>query len=83
MFLANNNAKKPSLQIYLLLKDSYAAIGQLDRAAAACRSAIRVKPGDVDLVEEFKNLSARLTVSQGKGGEEDVVKTEDHSSLGS
>ncbi|MHC4660036.1 MAG: hypothetical protein ACYS83_12820 [Planctomycetota bacterium] len=26
VFLANNNAKKPSLQIYLLLKDSYTAI---------------------------------------------------------
>ena len=44
MFLANNKAKKPSLQVYLLLKDSYAAIGQTDRAVAACRSAIRLKP---------------------------------------
>jgi hypothetical protein len=63
MFLANNNAKKPSLQIYLLLKDSYAAIGQLDRAVAACRSAVKLKPKDKDLVEEFKNLSAKLNKS--------------------
>ena len=77
VFLANNNAKKPSLQIYLLLKDSYAAIGQLDRAVAACRSAIKFKPGDRGLVEELKNLSAGLTVARGKSDQEDVVKTGD------
>jgi hypothetical protein len=74
MFLANNNAKKPSLQIYLLLKDSYATIGQMDRAVAACRSAIKLRPGDKDLVKELKNLSARLTVSRGKSVEGDIVK---------
>jgi Tfp pilus assembly protein PilF len=75
MFLANNNAKKPSLQIYLLLKDSYAAIGQMDRAVAACRNAIKLRPGDKDLVNELKNLSARVTISRGKSGEGDIVKT--------
>jgi len=78
VFLANNNAKKPSLQIYLLLKDSYAAIGQLERAVAACRSAIKLKPKDRDLVEEFKNLSAKLTVARDKSGQEDVVKAQEH-----
>jgi Tfp pilus assembly protein PilF len=73
MFLANNNAKKPSLQVYLLLKDSYAAVGQLDRAVAACRSAVKLKPGDKDLVEEFKNLSAKLN----KSGEEAFMKPQD------
>jgi tetratricopeptide (TPR) repeat protein len=75
VFLANNNAKKPSLQIYLLLKDSYAAIGQLDRAVAACRSAVKLKPGDRNLVEEFKNLSAELTVARDKNEDVDVVDT--------
>jgi len=70
MFLANNNAKKPSLQIYLLLKDSYTAVGQLDRAAAACRNAIKIKPGDRYLVEELKNLSARLAAEYSKGSGE-------------
>jgi hypothetical protein len=77
MFLANNNAKKPSLQIYLLLKDSYAAVGQLDRAVAACRSAIRLKPGDTALVSEFKKLLAGLSAAQGKGGKEEVLKVEE------
>jgi Tfp pilus assembly protein PilF len=79
MFLANNNAKKPSLQIYLLLKDSYAAIGQIDRAVAACRSAIKLKPGDKDLVKELKNLSARLTVNRGKSSEGGIVKAPERS----
>lgn len=71
MFLANNNAKKPSLQIYLLLKDSYAAIDRLDRAAAACLSAVRLKPEDKDLLEEFKNLSAKLTAAGRTAGSQD------------
>ncbi len=78
MFLANNKAKKPSLQIYLLLKDSYAAIGQIDRAVAACRSAIRLKPGDSALVSEFKNLLSRQAAGGGKVDEGDVMKVEDH-----
>jgi tetratricopeptide (TPR) repeat protein len=77
MFLANNKAKKPSLQIYLLLKDSYAAIGHIDRAAAACRSAIRLKPGDSALVSEFKNLLSRQAAEGGKVDEGDVIKVED------
>ncbi|MBN1392770.1 MAG: tetratricopeptide repeat protein [Sedimentisphaerales bacterium] len=76
MFLANNNAKKPSLQIYLLLKDSYATIGQIDRATAACRSAIKLKPGDKYLVEEFKNLLAKPLDLPGKNNEANIkVKT--------
>jgi tetratricopeptide (TPR) repeat protein len=65
VFLANNNAKKPSLQIYLLLKDSYAAIGRLDRAIAACECAARLKPGDKDLAGELKKLSERRAASEG------------------
>jgi hypothetical protein len=77
MFLANNNAKRPSLQIYLLLKDSYVAVGQIDRAAAACRSAIRLKPGDAALVSEFKNLLAAQSTARGKNSEGDIAKAED------
>jgi hypothetical protein len=76
MFLANNNAKKPSLQIYLLLKDSYAAIGQIDRAIAACRSAIKLKPGDKYLVEEFKNLLAKPLEPLGKNNEANIKNIE-------
>jgi len=66
VFQANKNSEKPSLQIYLLLKDSYISIGQLDRAVAACQYAQRLKPSDTDLSDEVQRLAAELTVSKGK-----------------
>jgi tetratricopeptide (TPR) repeat protein len=61
MFLANNNAKKPLVDLYILLKDSYTAIGQFSRAAAACQRAILLKPHDKALLKDMKRLRARLT----------------------
>ena len=70
VFLANNVAKKPSLQVYLLLKDSYAAIGQFDRAFAACEGAVKLKPGDKDLADELKRLSDERTAAKEKFGQD-------------
>ncbi len=70
IFQANNAAEKPSLQTYLLLKDSYSAIGQFDRALAACQCAVRLKPDDGELADEFQRLSAELTVAKGKYDQE-------------
>ncbi len=76
VFLANNNAKKPSLQRYLLLKDSYSAIGQLDRAIAACQCALKLKPKDKELADEFKSLSAERSVARGEHeGEDDFEQS--------
>ncbi len=61
MFLANNNAKKPSVPLYILLKDSYASVGQHNRALAACQRALRLKPGDEKLTADLKQLKARLS----------------------
>ena len=66
VFQANNASQKPSLQIYLSLKDSYLAIGQLDRAVVACQFAVELKPKDETLMDEFKTLSAEQTVAKGK-----------------
>ena len=70
VFQTNNAAEKPSLQTYLLLKDSYTALGELDKAVAACQRACRLKPQDKDLADEFKNLSAELTMASGKYDQE-------------
>ena len=70
LFQANNAVPKPSLQIYLLLKDSYLAIGHLDRAVVACQFAAELKPDDGELAEEAKNLEAELTVAKGKYDQE-------------
>ena len=70
IFQTNNALEKPSLQTYLLLKDCYKALGQYDKAVAACQRAYRMKPDSKDLADEYKNLSAELTMSKGKYGVE-------------
>jgi tetratricopeptide (TPR) repeat protein len=66
IFQTNNAAQKPSARTYILLKDSYAALGQFDKALAACQRAARLRPEDGQLAEDFKNLSAELTMVKGK-----------------
>jgi tetratricopeptide (TPR) repeat protein len=66
IFQTNNAMEKPSLHSYLLLKDSYIALGPYDKAVAACQRASRMRPEDKDLADEFKNLSAELTMSKGR-----------------
>ncbi len=76
LFQTNNALERPSFQVYLLLKDSYKGLGQWDKAAAACQRAVQMRPEDRPLAEEFKNLSAELTMSRGKyDGEGDFRKS--------
>jgi tetratricopeptide (TPR) repeat protein len=70
VFQNNNASKRPSAQTYILLKDSYAALGQFDKAVVACQKASRLRPEDGALADEFKNLSAELTMSRGKYDQE-------------
>jgi len=60
MFLANNNARKPSVSLYILLKDSYEAVKLIERAVAACQRAARLRPDDIDLAVDLKRLMKRL-----------------------
>ena len=66
LFAVNNASGNPSVHAYLLLKDSYAAIGLWDRAIAACQHAARIRPDDADIADEAKRLSAEMTVSRGR-----------------
>jgi tetratricopeptide (TPR) repeat protein len=66
IFQTNNAAEKPSAQTYILLKDSYAALEEFDKAVVACQRACKLRPNDADLADEFKNLSAELTMAKGK-----------------
>ncbi|UCD52476.1 MAG: tetratricopeptide repeat protein [Phycisphaerales bacterium] len=68
IFQTNNAIERPSLQTYLLLKDSYKSLGQYDKAVAACQRAVKMRPEDKELADEYKNLSAELTMSRGKYG---------------
>lgn len=70
IFQANNASSRPSANTYVLLKDSYKAIGQYDKAIVACQLASKLKPQDADLADEFKNLTAELTMARGKYDQE-------------
>jgi tetratricopeptide (TPR) repeat protein len=69
VFEANKAAIKPSLAVYLLLKDAYAAIDMFSRAVVVCQLAIDLKPGDAALVDELRSLSAHMTMQKGKYGQ--------------
>jgi tetratricopeptide (TPR) repeat protein len=66
IFQTNNTSEKPSLSTYLLLKDSYIQIGKLDKAVAAIQHAVKLKPEEKSFADEYKNLSAELTMERGK-----------------
>jgi tetratricopeptide (TPR) repeat protein len=70
IFQANNASPRPSAQTYVLLKDSYKAIGQYDKAIVACQLASKLKPQDADLADEFKDLTAELTMARGRYDQE-------------
>ena len=63
MFLANNNAKKPSGRSLYPFEGFLCAIGQINRAAAACQRAILLKPHDKKLLKDLKRLRAKLGLS--------------------
>ena len=72
IFQTNNASAKPSALTYILLKDSYRKLEQFDKALVACQKASLLRPDDSDLADEFKNLSAELTMARGqydKGGD--------------
>ncbi len=48
------------------LAEELAAIGEFDKALAACQRAVKLKPEDSDLAEAYKNLSAELTMARGR-----------------
>lgn len=70
LFLATNSSEHPSVHAYVLLKDAYESIGQYEKAIVACRRASQLKPSDHELSDEYKRLSAELTVSKGKYDQE-------------
>lgn len=66
IFQTNNAIEKPSFQTYMMLKNAYIELNHFDKAVAACQRALRMKPNDKDLIDDFKNLSAELTMVKGK-----------------
>ncbi len=67
---AANASDRPSAADFILLKDAYSTIGQYDRAIIACKKASQLKPQDATLDDEFKRLSAEMTMAKGKYDQE-------------
>jgi Flp pilus assembly protein TadD len=65
---ANASAKKPEFNKFMILKDVYKSIQEWSRAVEACQHAVAMKPDDMDLQTELKNLGAFDTMTKGKYG---------------
>jgi TolA-binding protein len=65
---ANADAKKPEFNKFIILKDVYKSIHEWARAVEACQHAAAMKPDDMDLHTELKNLGAFRTMHEGKYG---------------
>jgi tetratricopeptide (TPR) repeat protein len=62
---ANIDSSKPDLKKYLVLKDVYKDLKKYDRAVEACQYAAQMKPNDMELTGELKDLSAMETMWRG------------------
>jgi tetratricopeptide (TPR) repeat protein len=68
---ANIDDKKPDYNTFLALRDVYKRLEQWKLAADALQEALRLRPNDMDLTTELKNLAAKDTMDTGgytKGG---------------
>ncbi|HSU67147.1 MAG TPA: tetratricopeptide repeat protein [Tepidisphaeraceae bacterium] len=64
----NADAKKPDYKTFIILRDIYSSVGEYKLATDACYLASTLRPDDMELQHEMKNLAAHLTMSQGKYG---------------
>jgi tetratricopeptide (TPR) repeat protein len=65
---ANADSKKPDYSTYIALKNVYKDLERWKEAADACKHAMELRPDDMDLGNEYKNLATLDTMDQGKYG---------------
>ena len=65
---ANADQKKPEFSKFTALKDIYNALEQYRMASEAAQYALAIKPDDMDLQQDMKNLAAKDTMKGGKYG---------------
>ena len=68
--IISSTSEKPSMSMYLELKDAYKSLNKFDYAVKACSRALEIKPNDSALADEMRDLSAQMTMQKGKYGEE-------------
>lgn len=67
-----SNPKGPDYNTFAALKDIYVTLHQWPEAVQACSWAAKLRPDDMDLQKELKDLGAQQTMTSGKYG---VAKT--------
>jgi tetratricopeptide (TPR) repeat protein len=65
---ANAESKKPDYSKYITLKDTYKEIERWKEASEAAQMAQQLRPDNMDLATELKNLAALDTMNAGKYG---------------
>ena len=68
---ANADSPKPDVNKFIILRDSYKSLLQWKLATDACHYAYMLRPDDMDLQKELKDLGAKDTIEKGnyqKGG---------------
>ena len=65
---ANADSKRPDFAKFISLRDIYHAIGQFKLASQAAEFALALRPDDMNLQQDMKNLAAKDTMASGKYG---------------
>lgn len=65
---ANADQKKPDFKKFTAIRDTYHALERYDLAAEAAQYALTMRPDDMDLNQDMKNLAAKHTMNIGKYG---------------
>ena len=65
---ANAEAKKPDYHKFIAMRDVYNALEEYKLATEACHYALTLRPDDMNLQQEMKNLAAKQTMKGGKYG---------------
>lgn len=68
LFRANTDSPKPDFNKFIALRDIYKQLKQWKLATDACQAAVAMRPDDMDLVTELKNLGAQHTMAKGNYG---------------
>ena len=65
---ANSELNKPEYSKYEKVRDHYAKLGRWAQAVEICTRMLSMKPDDMDLKNDLKNLSAEEAMNKGKYG---------------
>lgn len=75
LLVANRDSPKPDIKYYFVLRDNYKVLQRWRLAAEALQYAVAMRPEDLDLAKELKDLSVRVTMDEGAYEEADFRKS--------